>query len=200
MKSIALSLLALSASFLYSANASAQSLLDENGWPTDSMQTAHPSLKKMTKVLKRTNIDLNFSYGFRQNNTRPLSTGLTIGYEFVPRLYALFNAEWQWMNQVEPRTYSKNTNLGGGLGLRLTGKQGRYEGKRRLSLDLRAMAGASVSGESQNNFYDAALLLYGSGAHVSSSVIYGVGYRYTNMHSATLSDLNTIYLTVGIRF
>lgn len=185
---------------LFTSTASAQSLLDENGWPTDSMQAAHPGLKKLTKVLKRTNIDLGFSYGFRQNNTRPMGTSLTVGYEIVPRLSVVFNAEWQWMNQVEPRTYTKNTNLGGGLDLRLVGGPSRREGKNRYSLDLRGLAGASVSGDSHNNYYDAALLCYTSGERVPLSLLYGVGYRYTNMHSSTFSDLNTVYLTVGVRF
>lgn len=157
-----------------------------------------------TPAWQRISMGFNVVGGFEQHHVTPLRFEFNAGYEFVPRLYAFFHAEnfLGLYKQNGDRIFYRTQNLGGGLGFRLLGgKDGKYAGKLRESLDLRLMAGGSVgSCDWKQTFYDAGLQYYYRGGRALCTPVIGLGYRFTDSRTAGRRDQHTVYASIGLRF
>lgn len=130
-------------------------------------------------------------------------TGLacSLGYEFVPCLYAF--ARWEslvGLHDVDgAQTYTNTGNLGGGLGFRLfTASVRSSTPSRDNGIDIYATMMASVgNSEWKQTAYETGLkwrLVKGL------SPTLGLGFRHTNSHTAGIPNHNGLVASLGIRF
>lgn len=127
-----------------------------------------------------------------------LSFGGNIGYEFLPKIYAFAHGESAigLHNTGGAKTYTRTTNIGGGLGYKLfvssiTGKTP----SRDNSIDIYAMMAASVGNtEWKQTVYEAGFKLK---IVKGLSPTLGIGFRHTNSHTAGVSNHNGIICSIG---
>lgn len=159
-------------------------------------------VQNVLRVLRKFNYEYGFSYGTRQHHITPMTTGFQIGYEIIPRLSLNLRTErlWAHYKDKDTRCYYRNRNLAGGISLCVVGgKQRRFDGTSRASLDLRILAGGSVgSADWKQAFYDGSLAFYYRG--VSVTPILSAGYRFTDSKTTGIPNIHTYYFSAGISF
>lgn len=163
-----------------------------------AQETSYKSAFYSQTVLDRMKIDITASAGSENKGHRMTTFGANIGYELIPRVYALAHYEnVTGLHDIEGiKAYTTTTNVGGGFGIKLfvsenTGKSP----SRDNSIDLYGMMSASVgSTEWKQTVYEAGIkwrIVRG----ISPTL--GLSFRHTNSHTAGMPNHNGIFGTIG---
>lgn len=153
---------------------------------------------------ERMSSSYNFAVGLQNKKTTPLMVGVDFGFEVLPRLRVIFEADYTaGLRSVDGhRTYDGAFTLGGGLSYRLFGGKGYSEPlQEKDALELQFTAGGSVGKPDwKQNYYDFGLLYTTRHRPSLCKPIFGLGYRYINSHAAGMKNYGSVYATIGMRF
>ena len=163
-----------------------------------AQETSYKSAFNSQSALDRMKIDITASAGSENKGHRMTTFGANIGYELIPRVYALAHYEnVTGLHDIEGiKAYTTTTNVGGGFGIKLfvsenTGKSP----SRDNSIDLYGMMAASVgSTEWKQTVYEAGIkwrIVRGISPTLSLS------FRHTNSHTAGMPNHNGVFGTIG---
>lgn len=148
-----------------------------------------------------------YNVGVKQHGVLPMSVGLRLGYEVMPRLSVAFQYETvmgvvKCGKTSDPEQLYVSPTLGAGLSYRLLGgKEYMRLGKAVPGLDVSFVAGGSVGDVSwKQTFSDLRLTLYQRGTRFAWSPVMNAGYRYTHSRLPGMRDMHTFYVGVGLRF
>lgn len=173
------------AAVLFTLGASAQASVQGG----DAAQGGVPSFWKNVVI------EFGVGAGTGHGGMSPLELGGTLGYRFLPRLYAFAHGGclYGMYDKEHGRLYTKNATLAGGLGYTLF-RVGNVD------LDLRASAGGSVgNADWKHTVYDGGVAFrIGGIGRLKLNV--GLGYRHVTSHTAGIGAYNGLYGTIGVGF
>lgn len=140
-------------------------------------------------------IEFSVGAGTGHGGMSPLEIGGTLGYRFLPRMYAFAHGGclYGMYDKDHGRVYTKSATLAGGLGYTLF-KAGNVD------VDLRASAGGSVgNADWKHTVYDGGVAFrIGGTGRLKLNV--GLGYRHITSHTAGIGAYNGLYGTIGVGF
>ena len=152
----------------------------------------------------RMSASYNLAVGLQNKQTTPLMTGVDFGFEVLPRLRVILEADYTvgLRNVDGNRTFDGAFTLGGGLSYRLFGGKGYTKpAQAKDALELQFTAGGSVGKmDWKQNYYDFGLLYTTRHRLSICTPILGLGYRYVNSHAAGMKNYGGVYATIGMRF
>ena len=173
------------AAVLFTLGASAQASVQGG----DAAQGGVPSFWKNVVI------EFGVGAGTGHGGMSPMELGGTLGYRFLPRLYAFAHGGclYGMYDKDHGRLYTKSTTLSGGLGYTLF-RVGNVD------LDLRASAGGSVgNADWKHTVYDGGVAFrIGGIGRLKLNV--GLGYRHVTSHTAGIGAYNGLYGTIGVGF
>lgn len=143
-------------------------------------------------------LEANFTAGMKNKGMSPMSLNFNIGYNLTPRFYAFAKAEGVigLYDKDGVKTYTKGTDLGGGLGLKLLNPKKSNEG-----LDLRVSVANSIGkADWKHTTYQAEFILYCNNKKTRTSPYIGIGFKHMNSHTAGIDNWNGIFATIGWKF
>lgn len=173
------------AAVLFTLGASAQASVQGG----DAAQGGVPSFWKNVVI------EFGVGAGTGHGGMSPMELGGTLGYRFLPRLYAFAHGGclYGMYDKEHGRLYTKSATLAGGLGYTLF-RVGNVD------LDLRASAGGSVgNADWKHTVYDGGVAFrIGGIGRLKLNV--GLGYRHVTSHTAGIGAYNGLYGTIGVGF
>ena len=173
------------AAVLFTLGASAQA----------SARGGDAALAGVPSFWKNVVIEFGVGAGTGHGGMSPLELGGTLGYRFLPRLYAFAHGGclYGMYDKEHGRLYTKSATLAGGLGYTLF-RVGNVD------LDLRASAGGSVgNADWKHTVYDGGVAFrIGGIGRLKLNV--GLGYRHVTSHTAGIGAYNGLYGTIGVGF
>lgn len=143
-------------------------------------------------------LEANFTAGMKNKGMSPMSLNFNVGYNFTPRFYAFAKAEGVigLYDKDGVKTYTKGTDLGGGVGVKLFNPSKASEG-----LDFRASVANSIgNADWKHTTYQAEITLYCNSKKTRTSPYIGIGFKHMNSHTAGISNWNGIFVTLGWKF
>lgn len=153
---------------------------------------------------ERLSASYNLAVGLQNKQTTPLMTGVDFGFEVLPRLRVILEADYTvGLRSVDGnRTFDGAFTLGGGLSYRLFGGKGYTKpAQAKDALELQFTAGGSVGKmDWKQNYYDFRLLYTTRHRLSICTPFMGLGYRYVNSHAAGMKNYGGVYATIGMRF
>jgi hypothetical protein len=116
-----------------------------------------------------------------------------LGYKFIPSLYAFatFNGSLSLYDKDGVKDHIKTTNLGGGLGYRLSPNDNTS-----CCFDIKTSASVSVGNvDWKNTTYEAGVFCRFTSKGLAPQL--GLGYRYQDSHTAVVSSRGCIFASLG---
>lgn len=163
-----------------------------------AQETSYNSAFHSQNLLDRLKLEVTASAGTEYKGRSMQMFGANIGYEVIPRIYALAHFEnVTGLHDIDGiKTYTNTTNIGGGFGIKLFGCENiSNRPSRDGSIDLYAMMAASVGSKDwKQTVYEAGLkwkIVKGISPTLSLS------FRHTNSHTAGIPNHNGVFGTIG---
>lgn len=160
-----------------------------------SAQDGNEAQGNVSSFWKNVVIELNVGAGTGHGGMTPMELGGTLGYRFLPRLYAFAHNGYLYgmYDKDHGRLYTKSATLSGGLGYTLF-RVGNVD------VDLRASAGGSVgNADWKHTVYDGGVAFRIGGTGCLKLNV-GLGYRHITSHTAGIGTYNGLYGTIGVGF
>ena len=156
------------------------------------------SKEAVISVTDKLLLEASFTAGMKNKGMSPMSLNFNIGYNFTPSLYAFAKAEGVigLYDKEGIKTYTKGTDLGGGLGVKLLNPK-----KTNERLDLRVSIVNSIGNANwKHTTYQAEFILYCNSKKTRTVPYIGIGFKHMNSHTAGIDNWNGIFATIGWKF